>query len=431
MRLGGCRTGFRDLSVRPPGGGGRQPHSALPEMQCPDDSKLPCRNWPAWFTPRVNSSRNSGTNDPQSTLRVLLLGYGLAGRVFHAPLIGATEGMEITAVVTGDPGRQAQAQTDLPGARLVSTADEAWDVAEFDLAVVAGANITHVPQARTALERGMHVVVDKPLAPDAASAQALADLALATEQQLHIFQNRRWDSDYLTLLEVVASGRLGTPHRLESRFERLRTQLSGNWRESAQVDDQGGVLVDFGAHLVDQALALLGPVVTVTASARSVRAADIANDDAQMLLTHTSGAVSYLSGSSVAAFGQPRFLLLGTNGGCRIDRPDSQEAQLREGLTPRDAEFGTESLESSAVVQYAEPDGTLHEQQWPRATGAWHTYYAAVRDAIELGTPAPVPVTDVIANLRVLDAAAESARTAATITLDPPAGHAGHAAVTT
>ncbi|MFM8352440.1 MAG: Gfo/Idh/MocA family oxidoreductase, partial [Actinomycetales bacterium] len=272
--------------------------------------------------------------------------------------------------------------------------------------------------------------VDKPLAPDAASAQELADLARSSNRQLHVFQNRRWDSDFLTLRDVVTSGGIGTPHRLESRFERLRTQLSGGWRESARPDDQGGVLVDFGAHLVDQALALLGPVELVTASARSVRATDIANDDAQMLLTHTSGAVSYLSGSSAAAFGQPRFLLLGTNGGCRIDLADSQEAQLRAGLTPRDPEFGIEPAESHASVQIAAADGTVHtvnHQDWPRAQGQWRTYYQAVRDAITVGTPAPVPVDDVIANLRVLDAAAESARTASTVRLDPPAGHAAGA----
>lgn len=397
-------------------------------MQCPANPQLPRRNWAAWFTPRVSSSGNSGTNDFQPQVRVLLLGYGLAGRVFHAPLIQATEGMAVTAVVTGDPARRAQVQADLPAARLLASPDEAWDSDEFDLteidlAIVAGANITHVPQARAALERGLHVVVDKPLAPDATSARELADLAQANDRQLHIFQNRRWDSDYLTMRAVVASGLLGTPHRFESRFERLRTQLSGGWRESARADEQGGVLVDFGAHLVDQALALLGSVASVTAVARSVRAADIANDDAQMLLTHTSGAVSYLSGSSVAAFGQPRFLLLGTNGGCRIDLPDSQEAQLRAGLTPHDDVFGHEPIDTAAVVQFAAKDGTLQEQSWPRAQGDWRTYYPAVRDAIRFGTPAPVPVDDVIANLRVLDAAAESARSGRTITLDPPAGH--------
>ncbi|MFM8351842.1 MAG: Gfo/Idh/MocA family oxidoreductase, partial [Actinomycetales bacterium] len=125
----------------------------------------------------MNSSETSATHDPRAVLRVLLLGYGLAGRVFHAPLIGATDGMAVTAVVTSDPGRQQQARRDLPAAQLLATAEQAFDSADFDLVVVAGANITHVPQARTALERGMHVVVDKPLAPDAARAQELADLA--------------------------------------------------------------------------------------------------------------------------------------------------------------------------------------------------------------------------------------------------------------
>ncbi len=361
---------------------------------------------------------------PKSPVRVVLLGYGLAGRVFHAPLIGATPGMEVTAVVTGNPQRQEQVRSDLPQAQILTTPEQAWQSGDFDLAVVAGANITHVPHARAALERGMHVVVDKPLAPNATSAQELRDLAQAQDRQLHVFQNRRWDSDFLTLRAIVNSGQLGTPHRLESRFERLRPQLTGSWRESSEQADHGGVLLDFGAHLVDQAIALLGPVVTVTAQVRALRGSDIANDDALLLLGHSSGAVSYLSGSSVAAFGQPRFLLLGTRGGCRIDQPDSQEAQLRQGATPLDAGFGNEPPGSDAVLQYADAAGVLVDEIRPRAQGAWSTYYPAVRSAIRDAGPAPVPIVDVIANLRVLDAAAHSAHEASTIRLDPPAAHA-------
>ena len=349
-------------------------------------------------------------------LRAVLLGYGLAGRVFHAPLIGAEPGIDIAAVVTSDPSRQEQARADLPGITILDHADQAWQQ-DFDLAVIATANSAHVPQATAALEAGMHVVVDKPLAGSAREAQALIDLAGARGRQLHVFQNRRWDSEILTARRCIDEGLLGTPHRLESRFERWRPMPKGGWREEGPPEDLPGLLFDLGAHLVDQALHLLGPVARVFASSRNVRAGVTADDDTQILLEHVSGAVSILSVSSVAAFVEPRLRLLGTGGGLLIDTLDTQEDALRAGRDPRDPDWGAESAQALLVT------GTSAPVSLTREPGAWPEYYRQVARAIRGEGPAPVDPRDVVADLRVIEAARESARLGQAVALDPPAGH--------
>ena len=352
---------------------------------------------------------------------VALLGYGLAGRVFHAPLIAVEPDMEITAVVTTDPERRAQAAADLPGARILMTADEVWaDAESYDLVVVATANSAHVPQARAALEHGLSVVVDKPLAGTAAEAQDLIDLAQAQDRQLHVFQNRRWDSEILTARRLIDEGALGRVHRWESRFERWRPQAKGGWREVGPPEDLPGLLYDLGAHLIDQALHVLGPVEAVVASVRAVRDGVETDDDTQVLLWHTSGAVTILSVSSVSAFIEPRLRVLGTQGGLEITGLDTQEDALREGRSPLDADWGTEPGHSVArVVTAADPTPRSVE----RSRGAWPSYYRGVMRSLRGEEPPPVEPRDVVANLRVIEAAVESARAGRIVTLDPPAGH--------
>ena len=355
---------------------------------------------------------------------VLLIGYGLAGRVFHAPLINSTPGLALRAVVTNDPERRAQAAADLPGIRLHATAEEAWtQLEDIDLVVIASANRTQVPLALAAARHGLHMVIDKPLAATAAQAHIVIDAAAAADVQVHPFQNRRWDSDFLTLRTLVAEGSLGRIHRFESRIERLRTLPKGNWRESADPEDFGGVLLDFGAHLVDQALALMGPVTSVTAHARSVRDPLAANDDMQMVLTHADSSISILVASQAAAFGDPRFVLLGTTGGVRISESDSQEAALKAGLLPSSPAWGVEPSEITAHVRIGETSGELVDTQITLATGRWNTFYPSVLGSILDGSPAPVPTSDVIENLRVLDAARLSADTGEAVHLTPPAAH--------
>lgn len=350
------------------------------------------------------------------TLRAVLLGYGLAGRTFHAPLISAEPGLDVAAVVTSDPTRQQQVRADLPGVTVLDHADDAW-AGDFDLAVIATANSAHVPQATAALEAGFHVVVDKPLAGSAAQAQALIDLAAARGRQLHVFQNRRWDSEILTARRVIDDGLIGTPHRLESRFERWRPQPKGGWREDGPAEDLPGLLYDLGAHLVDQALHLLGPVHRVYASVRRVRPGVTADDDTQVMLDHVSGAVSLLSVSAASAFTGPRLRLLGTGGGVWIDSLDTQEDALRAGRVPGSDNWGVEA-DDALLVTGGNPPASL-----ARARGDWPAYYRAVARSLTGEGPPPVDPRDVVEDLRVIEAARESAATGSAVALLPPAGH--------
>lgn len=350
-----------------------------------------------WFDGRM-----SHESEAKQPLRVALLGYGLAGRVFHAPLIRAEPLLRLTAIVTADPERAAQAAADNPGVAVLGSADHVWQSADdFDLVVVATANIAHVEQATAALTAGLHVVVDKPVAPSAEATVGLVGLAHDAGLVLQVFQNRRWDSDFRTLQSLLPE--CGPIHRFESRFERWRPEPKGVWRESADPAAMGGQLLDLGAHLVDQALHLLGPARTVTAVVRRVRAADQADDDALVLLEHVAGATSMLSVSAVTAVPGPRFRLLGADGGAVIDLGDTQEDVLRAGGRPGQGPWGREP--ESRVAHVVTRNG---ERREPLLDGAWPRFYTGVARAIVYGEPVPVPNAEVIEAMRVLDAARRS-----------------------
>lgn len=357
-------------------------------------------------------------------IRIVLFGFGLAGRVFHAPLITSVPELRLDGIVTSNEERAAQALAMVPGARIIESSEQALQQSgDFDLAIIAGANITHLPLALACLDAGLHVVIDKPVAPDAAAAEAIAQRAAQVGRLAIPFQNRRWDSDFLTLRRLVAEQPIGEVHRFESRIERMRLALKGNWRESAAPEEMGGVLLDFGAHLVDQAIELMGPVQAVSAVARSTRFPGASDDDTQFWLHHADGAVSVLVASQAAAFSVPRFTAFGTTGGVRIDACDTQEDALKAGRTPAQGPWGSEPASSVAEVRLLQ-DGAMRDvASMTLDAGRWDTFYPAVASAILGGTPPPVPFADAVQNMRVLDAARASAGSGATMRLDPPAAH--------
>jgi predicted dehydrogenase len=207
--------------------------------------------------------------------------------------------------------------------------------------VVATSNDVHVALATAALDLGKAVVVDKPLAPTADDAARLVEHARVRDAVLGVFHNRRWDSDTLTAADLLASGELGTVHRLESRFTRFRPQVVDRWRERP---GGGGVLLDLGTHLVDQAVHLLGPVAQVWADVRVLRSGAEVDDDAVLSLTHASGAGSLLWCSAAAPWTGPRLVLQGSRAGWVKQDLDGQESARREGRSPgasRTAPCGT------------------------------------------------------------------------------------------
>src|SRR5688500_18227029 len=247
-------------------------------------------------------------------LRAGLIGYGLAGSAFHAPLIEAVPGLRLASIVTGNPERARQAGERFPEARVLPDSEALWAAAdEHDLVVVAAPNRFHAPLGRAALEAGLHLVVDKPVAARSADGRELAAAAAARGLVAAAFHNRRWDGDALTLRRLVDQGALGEVARFESRYERWRPEVDpGRWRERAAPEDAGGLLFDLGSHLIDQALWLFGPVARVYADVERRRPGAKVDDDVFVALEHAGGVRSHLWASHVAAQPGPRIRVLGS-----------------------------------------------------------------------------------------------------------------------
>jgi len=331
-------------------------------------------------------------------LRVCLVGFGLGGRVFHAPLIAATSGLRLAAIVTADPGRREQARAAYPDAVVVASVDDAWD--DVDALVVVTTNDAHVPLAMQALDRDLAVVVDKPLAISAAAAEEL----VARGGRLTVYQNRRWDGDFLTVRAVAESGELGELIRFESRFDRFVPVVrSERWRESAEPRFGGGLLLDLVAHLVDQALLIGGPLRHVYAELDARRPGAVVEDDVYLSLEHTGGLRSQLWTSTAAPLHGPRFRLTGLLAGIETHGLDPQWAQLADGIVPGTPGYGAAS---SALLA----DGD-ESRDVPMQPGAYQDFYAAVAAWLRDGAAPPVDPADSLAGLRVLDAARLSAET--------------------
>jgi predicted dehydrogenase len=261
--------------------------------------------------------------------------------------------------------------------------------------VVATPNHTHAPLARQAIERDVAVVVDKPLALSGDEAGELVELG----GRLTVFQNRRWDSDQLTLRRLVDEGALGEVFRYESRFERWRPEQKAEpaWRETRTPAEGGGVLLDLGSHLVDQALQLLGPPAHVYAEI-DARRGGAADDDAFVAIRHESGAYSHLRASAVTAAPGPRLRVLGTRAAYVVEGVDGQEDALRGGLRPgRDEPWGTA------------PPGRLvrgdDETPAPSERGDWPAFYRGVERWLREGGAPPVDPQDAVRVLEVIDRA--------------------------
>jgi predicted dehydrogenase len=336
-------------------------------------------------------------------LRVGLLGYGVGGAVFHAPLIAATEGLVLDAVVTADPQRQAQAHARYPGAAIISSADELWE-RKLDLAVVTTPNRTHTPLAKAAIDHGLDVVVDKPLAPTSAEGRELVETARRRGVLLTVFQNRRWDADFRTVQRLVMTGELGAVHRFESRFERWRPTPKPGWREKGGAHEAGGLLNDLGSHLIDQAIRLFGPVADVYAELDRRRTGVEVDDDTFVALRHENGVRSHLWMSALAGQLGPRFRVLGEKGAYVKYGMDPQEDALRAGAGPGNLGWGEEPKEHWGRLGIGSD-----AQPVPTETGAYEDFYAELVRAMSTGGAPPVDPADAVAVLDVLEAARASA----------------------
>jgi predicted dehydrogenase len=318
-----------------------------------------------------------------SDVRVGLAGFGLAGEVFHAPLVNSVDGLELTKVMTRNPERVEKARAQYPDAQVVGSADELID--DIDVLVVATPNRTHVEMGLAGLERDLFVVMDKPLAPSVEEARRL----VGAGGKLTVFQNRRWDGDFLTLRRRIAEGALGDVHRFESRFDRFLPEVDAEgWRELADPGEGGGVLLDLGAHLVDQAVQLFGPPVNVYAEVASRREGAQVDDDVFVALEHAGEVHSHLWMSALAPNVGLRYRVDAAKAGFAADGLDPQEQQLIDGLRPGDAGYG----EAAGMER-----------------GRYEDYYAGVRDWARGDAPAPVDPAESLRVMEILEAARRSA----------------------
>jgi predicted dehydrogenase len=340
------------------------------------------------------------------SLRVALLGYGTGGAFFHAPLISTVPGLTLSAVVTANPGRQEAVRDRYPRTTVLDHADHVWATAEsYDLVVVTTPNRWHLPLARAALEAGLSVVIDKPVAATAAEARSLG--ALAEDRGLLVvpYHNRRWDGDFRTVRGLVSTGALGAVHRFESRFERWRPEIKPGWKESTDPAAAPGVLYDLGPHLIDQAVLLFGRPVRVYAEPDIRRPGAVASDDVFVALTHAGGERSHLWMSAITARLGPRFRVLGGAGGYEVHGLDPQEEALRAGRTPLDEDWGRYRPESYGLLGTPESVAPV-----PTEPGAYQEFYAGVVRAVRGEAPPPVALADAVTGLEVIEAATRSAR---------------------
>jgi scyllo-inositol 2-dehydrogenase (NADP+) len=327
----------------------------------------------------------------RGTIETGLIGYGLGGAAFHAPLIRAAERLHLAAIATSRPVEDA-VRTDAEA--LIADPNIA-------LVVIASPNQSHFPLARAALAAGKHVVVDKPFTVSLAEADALIALAARQQRMLSVFHNRRWDSDYLTVKRLLAEGRLGEPTLFEAHWDRFRPAIRPGWRELRE--DGAGMLSDLGPHLIDQALQLFGRPDRLSADIAVQRREAVVDDYFDLTLFHDRLRVR-LCASTLIADPRPRFALHGAGGSFVKYGLDPQEAALKEGQDPLSADFGRDERDGMLTLA----DGK--REPVPSERGCYLDYYRAVAAAILDRAPPPVDPADAREGLRLIDVARNSAR---------------------
>jgi scyllo-inositol 2-dehydrogenase (NADP+) len=345
----------------------------------------------------IDMSETSRSAPVRSTpIRTGLIGYGLAGRVFHAPFLATIPDYSLDFIATANPERRAAAVLRYPGAQVVPTPEDLLARSDdLDLVVVATPPESHAPLADAALDAGLAVVIDKPFAITAAEARGLIEKAERMRLPLTVFQNRRWDADFLTLRKLIADGALGAVRRFESRFEVWKPVQTKAWKAEASVAEGGGALFDYGAHVIDQALQLFGPVESLVAEVETRRPGASADDDAFVALHHASGVRSHLWMNNLATQAGPRFRVLGSESGYTKWGLDGQEAALSAGALPTDADYGVEPESAWGMLGI---DGSLTAV--PAERGSYDAFYARLADALLRGADLPVDPRD---SLRVIE----------------------------
>ena len=342
-------------------------------------------------------------------IRVGLIGYGYASKTFHAPLISGTPGMTLAAVASSDENK---VHADWPAMPVVSGPERILNDPNIDLVVIPTPNDTHFPLAKAALEAGKHVVVDKPFTVTLSQARELEALAKSGGRLLSVFHNRRWDSDFLTVKALINEGLLGEVGYFESHFDRYRPQVHNRWRE--QGGPGSGIWYDLAPHLLDQVVNLFGLPVSMQVDLAQLRPGSQSTDYFHAVLAWPQRRV-VLHGTLVAAAETARFIIHGSRGSYVKYGLDPQEERLKSGERLPQEDWGYDMRDG--VLTRAEGED-ITEESWLTLPGNYPAYYAAIRDALNGSGTNPVPASQAIQIMELIELGLESARHRTTLCLN-------------
>ncbi len=342
-------------------------------------------------------------------IRVGLIGYGYASKTFHAPLISGTPGMTLAAVTSSDENK---VHADWPALPVVSGPERILNDPNIDLVVIPTPNDTHFPLAKAALEAGKHVVVDKPFTVTLSQARELEALAKSGGRLLSVFHNRRWDSDFLTVKALINEGLLGEVGYFESHFDRYRPQVRNRWRE--QGGPGSGIWYDLAPHLLDQVVNLFGLPVSMQVDLAQLRPGSQSTDYFHAVLAWPQRRV-VLHGTLVAAAETARFIIHGSRGSYVKYGLDPQEERLKSGERLPQEDWGYDMRDG--VLTRAEGED-ITEESWLTLPGNYPAYYAAIRDALNGSGTNPVPASQAIQIMELIELGLESARHRTTLCLN-------------
>ncbi|EMM0836125.1 oxidoreductase [Enterobacter ludwigii] len=342
------------------------------------------------------------------SIRVGLIGYGYASKTFHAPLIAGTPGMALAAVSSSNA---TKVHADWPSVPVVSEPKHLFNDSNIDLIVIPTPNDTHFPLAKAALEAGKHVIVDKPFTVTLSQARELDALAKSFGRVLSVFHNRRWDSDFLTVKALLNEGTLGEILFFESHFDRFRPQVRNRWRE--QAGPGSGIWYDLAPHLLDQAVNLFGLPVSMTVDLAQLRPGAQTTDYFHAILSYPQRRI-VLHGTMVAAAESARYILHGTRGSFVKFGLDPQEERLKNGERLPQEDWGYDMRDG--VVTRVEGEERV-EETLLTIPGNYPAYYAAIRDALNGTGDNPVPASQAIQIMELIELGIESAKHRATLCL--------------
>lgn len=340
-------------------------------------------------------------------VKTAVIGYGFSAKTFHLPFIKALPELELSAISSS---QQASVEADWPQAKWFADANELLDNSDAELVIITAPNDVHYSLTKRALENGKHVIVEKPFVTRVEEGEELIALAEEKGLVLSVFHNRRWDGDLLTVKKLIDEGRLGEVKLFESHFDRYRPEVRQRWREMSA--DGGGILFDLAPHLLDQALMLFGMPQAINAQCRNMRPGSTTNDYFNLILHYPEHLV-HLHGNMYSPEPNLRYKVLGTLGKYEKYGLDPQEQCLKDGVEPNASGWAKEEETSYGKLYLENESHTITTKH-----GCYEMYFKAVASAIRLGTENPVPATEALKNITLIQMAMESSETGQTLTVN-------------